>query len=145
MFVASLSELDRGLADQGDDVEASPPARSAADRATPRPMPAPIAPQPTSAPISIAAPPPPLAAQSAPTPSSVNLPEPPPWLPASAFAAINAASEALSTAFESSPPEPAPPPRLPAQTGAPGSPRTLLDLFPPAVSRDSTAPAPPVG
>ena len=96
-------------------------------------------------PITIAAPPPPLAAQSAPTPSAVSLPEPPPWLPPNAFAAINAASAALTAAFDGpSTITPPPPPAQPAPAGGAGSPRTLLDLFPPAASREATAPILPV-
>ena len=82
------------------------------------------------------------------------LPAPPPWLPPSAFAAVSAASAALSAAFDSPEPAPvftpapayAPPPSpvlaaepAPAASGA--APRTLLDLFPPAASREATAPS----
>ena len=153
-FLDSLSELDLGLSDGGLEPESSvqpfpqaqapQPLQSIAPRPLPRVPPAPITPRPVAKPITIAAPPPPLAAQSAPTPSAVGLPEPPPWLPQSAFTAIAAASAALSAAFESPPAEPAtaatvPAPAAPALAAAPG-PRTLLDLFPPAGSRESTAP-----
>src|SRR5207248_1863917 len=79
--------------------------------------------------------------------SAVGLPAPPPWLPPSAFAAIDAASSALTNAFESPSVAAAPAPALalpiaPAAGSPPvaGAPRTLLDLFPPAASRASTAP-----
>ncbi len=74
-------------------------------------------------------------------PSAVGLPEPPPWLPPTAFAAINAASAALTAAFDAPSGAIVPPPApVAGAASAAGSPRTLLDLFPPAVSRDSTAP-----
>jgi type II secretory pathway predicted ATPase ExeA len=102
-FLASLSDLDRGLAeDAGEQSPAEPPPMPPlAPRTIPRPTPAPIAAQPIATPISIAAPP----------PSTVSLPEPPPWLPPNAFAAINAASEALATAFEPASEPPVAPPR----------------------------------
>ncbi len=139
-FLASLSELDRGLSDEDEPQPASP-------RPVTRTPPVAITPAPVARPITIAAPPPPLAAHSAPTPSAVGLPEPPPWLPPTAFAAITAASEALSVAVAAQPfqPQPAtsqPTPRVAASAGA--SPRTLLDLFPPAASREATAPSLPV-
>ncbi len=79
----------------------------------------------------------------------MTLPAPPPWLPPSAFAAVSAASAALSAAFDSPGPAPAPmyapppPPVLaePAASASGAAPRTLLDLFPPATSRESTAPS----
>ncbi|HXD72872.1 MAG TPA: hypothetical protein VN628_04020, partial [Vicinamibacterales bacterium] len=111
-----------------------------------RPTPAVMTPPAAPTAITVAAPPPPLASHSAPTPSAVALPEPPPWLPPTAFAAINAASAALSSAFDSqaspapaTPGPVAPPPSVSPPTGT-TSPRTLLDLFPPAASRESTAP-----
>jgi len=64
--------------------------------------------------------------------------------------AITAASAALSEAFDSPSPAPAAPvvpaslPSPIAQPSAPRSPRTLLDLFPPAASREATAPSLPV-
>jgi type II secretory pathway predicted ATPase ExeA len=76
----------------------------------------------------------------------VSLPQPPPWLPPNAVAAINAASAALSAAFESPTPlpvSPPPPQSAPAPAGGTGSPRTLLDLFPPTV-REATAPSLPI-
>lgn len=141
-FLASLSDLDRGLAGNTEEFERSNV------QAFPQPVtlpPVPPPPQRPRAPITIAAPPPPLVVQSAPTPSTPSLPEPPPWLPPSAFAAINAASAALSAAFESSAPSTVAPPSPqapPAPAGGAGSPRTLLDLFPPTVSREATAPSP---
>ena len=68
------------------------------------------------------------------------MPEPPPWLPQSAFAAVNAASAALSAAFDSPSAAPAPVTPAPDVAPVPGAPRPLLDLFPPATSRESTAP-----
>lgn len=68
-------------------------------------------------------------------------------MPPTAFAAINAASAALSAAFEPAAPSqiaPPPPHAQPAAAGGAGSPRTLLDLFPPAVSREATAPSLPL-
>jgi len=153
-FIASLSELDRGLSDDSDpETDVQPFPQVQAVQPTPRPLtprpiarvpPARITPQPVARPISIAAPPPPLAAHSAPTPSAVGLPEPPPWLPPSAFAAINAASAALSAAFESPSAAPTAAVAASAPAGAAGGPRTLLDLFPPAESRESTAPSLPM-
>lgn len=141
-FLASLSELDRGLSD--DNSEPAPaPARPMAPRLVPRNNPAPLIPPSARTPITVAAPPPPLAAPSAPTPSAVGLPEPPPWLPPSAFGAINAASAALSAAFES----PAPAHASPASASPPpgdGLPRPLLEMFPPAASREATAPSLPL-
>jgi general secretion pathway protein A len=162
-FLASLSELDRGLTSrEGPGLDANPvqafpesqppPARPPlAPRGISGPTPGRITAQPVAARISIAAPPPPLAAQSAPTPSAASLPEPPPWLPPTAFAALSAASAALSAAFELQPSGPsvapssvaAPPAAALAQAATAGSARTLLDIFPPTVSRESTAPVLP--
>jgi type II secretory pathway predicted ATPase ExeA len=146
-FVTSLSELDRGLSGPVDEaipdrnVEPLPQQAPPPPRPVARVPPAPITPPPVVRPITIAAPPPPLAAHAAPTPSAVGLPEPPPWLPPSAVAAITAASAALTAAFESPFVAAAPAGAVSAPTApASGSPRTLLDLFPPAASRESTAP-----
>jgi len=119
-FVTSLSDLDRGL---------SGPSGRAVPVSNVEPLPQ-------------QAPPPPLAAHSAPPPSAAGLPEPPPWLPPSAFAAITAASAALTATFDS--PFVAAAPGAAASVPAAGSPRTLLDLFPPTASRASTAPELPV-
>ena len=149
-FLASLNDLDQGLSDDdqeaGADVQPFRQVEAPAPRLlTPRPVariaPAPTAPPPTVSPITIAAPPP-LSAPSASSTSAI-LPEPPPWLPPTAFAAINAASAALSAAFEPSPNAPPTSAPSPSSAGTAG-PRTLLDLFPPAASRESTAPSLPV-
>jgi general secretion pathway protein A len=153
-FLASLTDLERGLSDDESGLESTvqpfpqgqapppPPPRPLAPRPVARVPPASMTPSPVATPITVAAPPPPLAAHSAPTPSAIGLPEPPPWLPPSAFAAINAASAALSQAFEA--PSPAPTAPAPVQLPATAGPRTLLDLFPPAVSLESTAPSLPM-
>jgi len=145
-FLESLSELDRGLSgtlEPEADVQPLPqvpPPRPLVPRPSTRVPPAPLTPPPAvAAPITIAAPPP-LAAQAAPTPSAVALPAPPPWLPQSAFAAISAASTALSEAFESPSTESPAAPGAPAAVPAAVGPRTLRDLFPPAASREATAP-----
>ncbi len=135
-FLASLNDLDRGLAGDDDESEpAPPPPRPLAPRPVARVTPAPITSSPVARPITIAA-------HSAPTPSAIGLPEPPPWLPPSAFAAINAASTALSQAFDAPPAAPVAPPPVPLSAGT--GPRTLLDLFPPAVSLEATAPSLPM-
>ena len=135
-FLASLSDLDRGLAD--DDLEP-------VGDVEPLPQVPPPAPRPLTRSISHSSPEPVAASPVvAPIPSAVNLPKPPPWLPPSAFAAISAASAALS-ALEPAPDSPTIAPSPAA--GGPGgtaSPRTLLDLFPPADSRAPNAPSLPV-
>jgi type II secretory pathway predicted ATPase ExeA len=157
-FLASLSELDQGLSDANSELESGvtnvepfaqaqaplPPPRPVAPRPPARVPPAPITPAPVARPITIATPPPPLAAHPAPPPSAIGLPEPPPWLPPSAFSAINAAAVALSQAFDSPSTAPAAPAAAPTHAPAAPGPRTLLDLFPPAVSFESTAPSLPV-
>src|SRR5439155_21825018 len=65
-----------------------------------------------------------------------------PWLPPTAFAAINAASEALSATFESAPASPTI--AASPSAGRPAGPRALVDLFPPAASRESTTPSLPI-
>jgi type II secretory pathway predicted ATPase ExeA len=120
-----------------------PSAQVPSQPVAPKPIPAPLPAAPVQPTAPVARPAPPL-----PLPPGISLPQPPPWLPPSAFAAVSAASAALSAAFDSpeSDPEPAyasPPPALAPQAPgvAGGAPRTLLDLFPPAVSRDATAPS----
>ena len=162
-FLASLSELDRGLSGDFEPepetkVQPFPQPRPVAPRSISRipsaqvpsqPVAAkPITPPPPAAPAHT--PPPAPVARSAPPlplPPGISLPQPPPWLPPSAFAAVSAASAALSAAFDApeSAPEPtyATPPALapPTPGVAGGAPRTLLDLFPPAASREATAPS----
>jgi type II secretory pathway predicted ATPase ExeA len=133
-FVASLSDLDRGLSG-GDSAR-----ETVESNIQPSPQSQTLPPPPPRAPAPRPAAPPP--AQPRPARSVIGLPEPPPWLPPSAFAAINAASAALSEAFDSPSSESAAAPVPPPPAGGPRT-RTLLDLFPPAVSRGSTAPGPP--
>jgi len=132
-FLASLADLDRGLAG-GSAASESPTVEAFPQLVTPPTS----VPSPSQRPIA--------ARPAASPPSAGSLPEPPAWLPPSAFAAINAASAALSAAFDSPEPSTGSPPQQapPAPAAGAGSPRTLLDLFPPAASREATAPNLPI-